>query len=247
MPGAYVKIGYFENDADLLFQDEIHGPLIFMPDKVMETIYLKYFKGMISYRGIQRVESYPVPREAMREAILNAIVYRLYHSPIPIQIRVYSDKVVISNDGRLPEDWTIDDLLSAHRSEPHNPSIARVFFRSGMIETWGRGVERINNALRAEGKADIDYEYNGADIVAVFNTSVKADCTDNCTDKITLNDTEKAVMELMRQNPSITTTQIADALKVVRRTVSNAIKRMKDYGVIERNGSDRAGFWKVGI
>jgi ATP-dependent DNA helicase RecG len=53
VPGAYVKIGRFVNDADLLYQHEIHGSLIAMPDKVMEVIYLNYFKGIISYSGIQ--------------------------------------------------------------------------------------------------------------------------------------------------------------------------------------------------
>ncbi len=80
--GAFVKVGYFENDADLLYADEIHGSLITMPDKVIETIYLKYFKGLISYEGIQRVETYPVPRPALREAILNAIVHRDYTTGI---------------------------------------------------------------------------------------------------------------------------------------------------------------------
>jgi len=48
-PGAYIKIGFFENAADLLYQDEIHGPLITMADKVEDLVYLKYFKGIISY------------------------------------------------------------------------------------------------------------------------------------------------------------------------------------------------------
>ena len=49
VPGAFVKIGYFENGADIVCQDEIHGTLISMPDKVIETLYLKYFKGYISF------------------------------------------------------------------------------------------------------------------------------------------------------------------------------------------------------
>jgi hypothetical protein len=28
--GAYVKIGYFKTDDDLVFQDEVHGSLILM-------------------------------------------------------------------------------------------------------------------------------------------------------------------------------------------------------------------------
>ncbi|MCL2815716.1 MAG: putative DNA binding domain-containing protein, partial [Oscillospiraceae bacterium] len=53
--GSYVKIGYFENAAELVYQDEINGSILMIPDKVMDTIYTKYFKGLIHYEGIQRV------------------------------------------------------------------------------------------------------------------------------------------------------------------------------------------------
>jgi len=150
--GSYVKIGYFENDADLIYQDEVHGPLITMADKVLDIIYTKYFRGMISYEGIQRIETFPVPRAACREAILNAIAHRDYSSGVPIQIKVFPDEVTIFSDGGLPENWTADDLVSRHSSLPHNPNIANALFRSGQIETWGRGIEKIETTCREAGK-----------------------------------------------------------------------------------------------
>ena len=47
---------------------------------------------------------------------------------------------MIWNEGRLPEDWTISKLLQSHSSRPNNPDIANAFFRSGYVESWGRGV-----------------------------------------------------------------------------------------------------------
>lgn len=62
--GSYIKIGFFENDdADLRYQDEIHGALILQVDRAIELIYLKYLKALIHYEGIQRVEEYMFPRE----------------------------------------------------------------------------------------------------------------------------------------------------------------------------------------
>jgi ATP-dependent DNA helicase RecG len=84
--GAFVKVGYFENDADLIYQDEFHGSLIAVADQIVDTIYRKYFKGIISYEWIIRVTDYPIPRPALREAIFNAIVHRDYTTGIPIQI-----------------------------------------------------------------------------------------------------------------------------------------------------------------
>ena len=159
VPGAYVKIGMFANDADLLYQHEVHCPLIMMPDRVMETVYLNYFKGMITYEGIQRIETYPVPHPAFREAITNAICHRDYSTGIPIQIKIFPDRVIIYNDGRLPENWSVQDLLTTHRSEPHNPMIANAFFRAGMIESWGRGIENITNACKAAGKREPTFDF----------------------------------------------------------------------------------------
>jgi hypothetical protein len=49
------------SDADLLFQHEFLCPLISMADVNIETVYLNYFNGIISYEGIQRVETYFPP------------------------------------------------------------------------------------------------------------------------------------------------------------------------------------------
>ena len=49
--GAYVKIGFFENDADLLYHDEIHGNLFEQSDKTMDLLLTKYMKIKIRYEG----------------------------------------------------------------------------------------------------------------------------------------------------------------------------------------------------
>ena len=170
VPGAYVKVGFFENAADLLHQDEIHGPLITMADKVEDLVYLKYFKGIISYDGLQRIETYPVPRAAFREAVLNAVVHRDYSTGNPIHIHIYPDKVLIYNDGRLPENWTVEDLFTLHTSKPHNPLIAGAFFRSGQIEAWGRGIEKITDACKAWGKPEPFYKIRTNEVMIGFNT-----------------------------------------------------------------------------
>jgi predicted HTH transcriptional regulator len=73
----------------------------------------------------------------------------------PIHIHVYPDKVLIYNDGRLPEKWTVEDLFASHTSKPYNPLIAGAFFRSGQIEEWGRGIEKITNACKEWGNDSV--------------------------------------------------------------------------------------------
>ena len=129
--GSYIKIGFFENDTDLRYQDEINGSLISIADSVMDTIYTKYLKGLIRYEGIQRIDEYPIPRDVLREAVLNAVVHKDYSRGNPIHIKVYDDKIVIYNDCRIPPNIEPESLLTGVLSIPYNPLIANVFFRSG--------------------------------------------------------------------------------------------------------------------
>jgi len=146
--GAYIKIGYFgKSDSDLLYQDEIHGPLIEQVDKVVGLVYTKYLKALIDYKGIQRTEQYMFHQDAFREILLNAIVHKDYSECNPIQISVYEDKMYIWNDGVMPNNLTsTEKLFQKHSSKPYNPKLADVFFKSGMIEAWGRGFDKIKEA-----------------------------------------------------------------------------------------------------
>ena len=141
--GAYIKIGFFESDSDLRFQDEIHGNLFEQIERTTELLFTKYIKALISYEGLNRVETYEYPKEAIREALLNAIAHKDYSGGVPIQISVYKDKLMIWNEGQLPENWTIETLLNKHSSKPFNPDIANALFRSGYIESWGRGISKM--------------------------------------------------------------------------------------------------------
>jgi ATP-dependent DNA helicase RecG len=75
--------------------------------------------------------------------LLNAIAHKDYSGGVPIQISVYKDKIMIWNEGTLPEDWTIEVLMDKHSSKPYNPDIANALFRAGYIESWGRGITKM--------------------------------------------------------------------------------------------------------
>lgn len=149
--GAFVKIGFFHTDDDLRYHDEIHGALITQVDRTLELVRMKYLKAAVTYEGIQRVEIYPVPEPALREAVLNAVLHKDYAAGIPVQISVYADRLMIWNPGQLPPSWTVEKLQQKHASHPFNPDLANVFSRAGEIEAWGRGIERMYAACRAAG------------------------------------------------------------------------------------------------
>lgn len=160
--GSYVKIGFFANDADLMYQDEIHGSLFQQVDKTMDLLTTKYMKSYIHYEGIQRVDELPIPRASLREAVLNSCIHKAYGEMAPVQISVYDDKIMLWNPGSLPLNWTVDTLLHKHSSKPFNPNIANAFFRAGDIESWGRGIEKIISKCKDYGCPAPIWRYDGA-------------------------------------------------------------------------------------
>lgn len=175
MPGAYIRIGRFDPDSVLIYQDEIRGPIIDQADKAIKTIYLNYMKARVSYEAITRVENYPVPLAALREAVLNAVVHRDYRSMNQIQIKIYNDRIYLWNPGTLPANWTTKSLVAPHSSQPRNPLIANAFARAGLIESWGRGVETIIEACRKAGLPEPEYAMDGEGLGLLIRT--RQDCT----------------------------------------------------------------------
>ena len=273
--GAYVKIGYFRTNADLVYQDEINGSILSMPDKVIDLIYTKYLKGYIRYEGLQRIDEYPVPKGALREAILNAIVHRDYSTGIPIQIKIYDDKIIIYNDGILPDHWDINDLLNAHRSRPHNPFIANTFFRSGQIEAWGRGIDRIKEECRRFGTEVPIFKSNGSDVATIFqweNTNyviinqenvivnqenvivneendiikVKNDIINDENDIISKKDMMiNTVLQIITQNENISADEIAKQIGKSLSTTMRHLKTLKKEKKIEYHGARKTGGYKI--
>ena len=175
-----MKIGKFEG-SELIYQDEVHGSLLIMADRVIDLIYLKYLKAAISYYKETRVETYPFARDAVREAVFNALIHCNWADNVPVQIRIEDDVMYISNCSMLPFGWTAETLLGSHSSKPYNPDIARVFYRAGYIESWGRGIQKIRDACRKLGTDEPEYMIHGEDIMVKFKALQSAKVTESKT------------------------------------------------------------------
>ena len=90
-----------------------------------------------------RIDIWEYPLEALREAIINALIHRDYTIYSPIYIKIYDDKLIITNPGRLLAPLTIEDLHKEHPSILRNPNIANIFYLAGYIEKWGVGTLKI--------------------------------------------------------------------------------------------------------
>jgi len=231
--GAYIKIGYFENETDLIFQDEIHGNLFEQVEKTIDLLFTKYIKAIISYEGIHRVETYEYPKEAVREALLNAIAHKDYSGLTPIQIRVYKDKIMIWNEGRLPEDWTINNLLKSHSSRPYNPDIANAFFRSGYVEAWGRGINKMAELCVAEKLPKPAYLVEGSDFWIEFRKDVYHK---ECLAELGLNERQLDALLFFRQKNEIVNSEYVKRYNVTDRTARYDLTELVGKNLLIKKG-----------
>ena len=212
------------------------GALIEQVDKLEDIIFTKYLKAHISYDGFQRLERYIVPKIALREGLLNAIVHRDYASYNNIQIKVFDDHIVIYNPGHLPDNWTLQDLTRPHYSCPYNPLIAGAFTKAGEIEKWGRGIETMLRVCKEANMPKLKYEYKGSYTLIFRAENNKA--MQNSHPSATV---AESILALMRQDPAITRVQLAKQLGVEIRTIDYHIKKYREKGIIQRKGSRKSG------
>ena len=236
--GAYIKIGYFESESDLKFQDEVHGNLFEQIEKTIEILFSKYFRAFISYEGIHRFETFEYPEEAIREALLNAIAHKDYSGLTPIQIRVYKDKILIWNEGQLPENWTIETLLEPHASKPFNPDIANSFFRTGYIESWGRGINKMTEQCLAAGLPEPLFYYKSSGFWVEFRKDIYHK---EYLQELGLNERQVKAVLYLKERGKITNSDYQSLNDVSRETATRDIKNLIDRKLIKSSGQKGAG------
>jgi ATP-dependent DNA helicase RecG len=124
---------------------------------------------------IFREDRFPVPLDAMREILLNAVMHRDYsHYSGYVAIVVFDDRIEIRSYGRLPIGITVKQLSGRHDSKPVNPLIAGAFHRTGAVEVWGRGTNRVISMCRRHGTPPPRFEERQGFLIVTFKAQMVA-------------------------------------------------------------------------
>lgn len=221
------------------FCDEVRGNLFEQVEKTIDLLFTKYIKAIISYDGIYRVETYEYPKEAVREALHNAVAHKDYASAPPIQISVYKDKIMIWNFGQLPENWTMEKLTtSKHPSMPYNPDIANAFFRIGYIEAWGRGFSKMTNQCILAGLPEPLYYYDMSGFWVVFRKDIY---NAEYLQTLGLNDRQVKAVLYTKENGSITNA-IYQKINDTKQTLSSKeLSELVEKEILKSSGTKGRG------
>jgi len=112
--------------------------------------------------------NYELPREAVAEAIVNAVAHRDYASGASVQVMLFADRLEVWNPGELPPALTLEGLLLPHASIPRNPLIAEPMFLAGYVEKAGSGTLDMATRCRAAGLPPPEFRQTGGQFVLVL-------------------------------------------------------------------------------
>lgn len=188
-----------------------------------------------------------------REILLNSINHKQYEENNPIQISIYDDKMYVWNDGKFPDEIAKQDLFKKHYSKPYNPLIAQTFFKAGFIESWGRGFEKIRKECEEYGSPLPEVEIKSSGVmVKCVPSKVYMELLDKMkgkndpvNDPVNLNEIERKILEIIKDNASITRKELSRLLDLSEATIKRKLSNLKQHNVIERVGSDKKGSWRI--
>lgn len=234
--GHTIKIAVFSDDAKTVFKEskEFNGSVFSQLDSAFDYLILCN-KTAANFRGLERVEKSDYPEEAIREALLNAIVHRDYSFSGSIIINVTDTEMEFISIGGLLPGLSPDDIKSGI-SQPRNNKLAEVFHRLHLIESYGTGIRRIyDNYKNCSEQPRLEITSNTFKVILPNMNSIEQDKPGGET-KPQVTEQMYKVLEYVRKNGSVTETEIGELLDV-KSTRSYAVaKKMCTLGLLVSQG-----------
>ena len=153
LSGVHVRFLRCPDDPSAPFHDEqiLDAPLIRMLTEAMECVARPVLNSYRISDPAQQNLPAQYPAEAVREALINALIHREYGTAGRVEIRLYPERLEILNPAALPDAIPIESLYKKHPSLPRNRRLADVLLRAGLIQQWGAGTLRIGESCAAHG------------------------------------------------------------------------------------------------
>jgi len=150
-----VKAAVIEGIGKTVFKDraEFSGSLLTQVNDAYEYIG-KYNRPRAEFSGLRRIDMHDYPPDALREALLNAIVHRDYSYSASILISIFDDRIEFVSLGGLPTGIAQNDLMLGV-SVLRNSRLANVFYRLHLIEAFGTGIPKIMECYHGPSSAPL--------------------------------------------------------------------------------------------
>ena len=226
-----IKFAVFQGTDKLVFKDrkEFIGSLFDQLTDAFKTIDF-YNSTRATFNNLLRTDERDYPEDAIREALLNAIVHREYAFSGSTIINLYSDRLEIVSLGGLVPGMSLEAAMLG-ASQPRNEKLANLFYRMKLIEAYGTGISKIISCYKGLLVQPKFENVEGAFRVILPNTHAQSLSTEE----------EKylPVLRLFEKQKEITRSDVEEALGVGTTHAVNTLKEMISKELIKKVGSGR--------
>ena len=224
-----VKLAIFEGTTKAIFKDrrEFSGSLLKQLNEIYEFID-RYNRVRSEINGLRRLDKRDYPPEAVREALLNALVHKDYAFSDSTLISIFDDRIEFVSIGGLVRGITFDDMMLGI-SIARNKNLANVFYRLTLIEAYGTGMPKIMQSY--EGfitKPQIEVTDNAFKITLPNTNEVSG--------RALLSENESAVLELLKNKDSIVRKDVESVLSVSQTVAGRVLKSLLNKGELRAVG-----------
>lgn len=248
---SVIKLAVFEGSKKTVFHDrkELCGSLL----KQLEDAYayINQFNYTRSeFPGLERVDTRDYPPEAVREALLNAVIHREYGIGGPTLISIFDDRVEFVTIGGLVKGLSLADIKLGV-SVLRNKNLANIFYRLHLIEAYGTGLLKIDECYAdCAVKPHLMATDNAFKLVLPnINFAAKQiksiSLVEESKAEVKKEERYKIVLELARKNSLVTRSMIEKALHVSTSTAVLVLKKMLQLGLLQRFGEGRNISYKL--
>ena len=257
-PFSKTKCAVFKGKERGVFLDkrEYDGPLYSQIDEAVNFV-LRNIRLGAKIEGLLRREEYELPVDAIREMIVNAHCHRNLTDESCVQVAIYDDRLEVTSPGGLYNGLTFEQIMNGH-SRLRNRAIANVFNQMGLVEAWGTGIRRIQDAAKEYGLPEPEFiEMSDMFRVNLYRRPLPTQSRqsggemavnggDNGGETIgNHGDVKASLLRIIAGNSRISVSEIAESLSIAKRTAERYIKELREEGTLIRHGSARGGYWEV--
>ena len=258
--GTEEKVGREMNVIkDVLFEgrilEQIQKAVEYLETQVKEHSYL-------GEDGIFKTDR-EYPKFVIQEMVVNSVCHRDYSiKGTEIQIKMFDDRLVFETPGKLPGIVRTDNIRHTHFSR--NPKIAEFLKAYDYVKEFGEGVDRMCRELSALGVREPQYNL----VAFIMKATVCANVLDEGQETTQKNDPEttqiqeidqqgqekgkkrarkgqEKILEIIRQDPYISVSSIAEQCEMSVKSVRNLIDGLRADDILARIGPDKGGYWEI--
>lgn len=227
IPEALVRCTRFKGTVgrDILQTEDICGVIENQASQTLKLINT-WLVTHYELQGVRLKQQQPIPIEALREAILNALLHRKYNIVGAVKVAVYDNRVEIFSPGCFP--GLVDvDRLGDGTTFLRNPRLVRLAYQINLIETRGTGIRLIFDSCQKAGIKKPEFSEEGDFVKVVFNIA---------SEKLAYKNSNDAILAFVKLHRTVSAQEIAAYLSVSHNT---AIRKLSQ--LIEKNKLRKVG------